>query len=142
MCGAAISLTSRALNDVGNAEVLLKIKGFIALFVQTMEVCAFPSCWLLFPNLIQGWGYSISTLDTFLLTLFDKYAELLKHRFSEDFQEVSIMCPDLFDMPLMIASVYRLSLQMTTCQWPLILVRNMKKSLTLAGSCKAKLSMM
>ncbi|KAH0597038.1 hypothetical protein MHUMG1_05347 [Metarhizium humberi] len=72
MCGAAISLTSRALNDVGNAEVLLKIKGFIALFVQTME----------------GWGYSISTLDTFLLTLFDKYAELLKHRFSEDFQEI------------------------------------------------------
>ncbi|KAG8415181.1 Rab GTPase-binding exocyst subunit S15 [Metarhizium acridum] len=48
------------------------MKGFIALFVQTME----------------GWGYSISTLDTFLLTLFDKYAELLKHRFSEDFQEI------------------------------------------------------
>ncbi|OAA44910.1 Exocyst complex subunit Sec15-like protein [Metarhizium rileyi] len=72
MCSASISLTSRALNDVSNAEVLLKIKGFIALFVQTME----------------GWGYSISTLDTFLLALFDKYAELLKHRFSEDFQEI------------------------------------------------------
>ncbi|KHO00886.1 Exocyst complex component Sec15 [Metarhizium album ARSEF 1941] len=72
MCSAAISLTSRALNDVNNAEVLLKIKGFIALFVQTME----------------GWGYSISTLDSFLLTLFDKYAELLKHRFSVDFQEI------------------------------------------------------
>jgi hypothetical protein len=27
-------------------------------------------------------------LDNFLLTLFDKYAELLKRRFSEDFQEV------------------------------------------------------
>jgi hypothetical protein len=38
MCSAAINLTSRALNDVNNAEVLLKIKGFIALFVQTMEV--------------------------------------------------------------------------------------------------------
>jgi hypothetical protein len=28
-------------------------------------------------------------LDNFLLKLFDKYAELLKKRFSEDFQEVS-----------------------------------------------------
>lgn len=38
---------------------------------------------------VQGWGYSIATLDSFLLALFDKYAELLKRRFSEDFQEVS-----------------------------------------------------
>ncbi|KAG6109793.1 hypothetical protein E4U13_005664 [Claviceps humidiphila] len=72
MCSAAINLTARALNDVSNAEVLLKIKGFIALFVQTME----------------RWGYSVTTLDIFLLKLFDKYAELLKHRFSEDFQEI------------------------------------------------------
>lgn len=38
---------------------------------------------------MKGWGYSTSTLDAFLLMLFDKYAELLKRRFSEDFQEVS-----------------------------------------------------
>ena len=38
MCSAAISLTSKALNEVSNAEILLKIKGFIALFIQTMEV--------------------------------------------------------------------------------------------------------
>ena len=37
---------------------------------------------------IQGWGYSVSVLDTFLLKLFEKYAELLKRRFSDDFQEV------------------------------------------------------
>jgi hypothetical protein len=72
MCTAAINLTSRALGDVTNAEVLLKIKGFISLFIQTME----------------GWSYSVATLDTFLLRLFDKYAELLKRRFSEDFQEI------------------------------------------------------
>lgn len=40
-------------------------------------------------RLIQGWGYAVATLDNFLLKLFDKYAELLKKRFSEDFQEVS-----------------------------------------------------
>jgi hypothetical protein len=72
MCSAAIKLTSKALNSVDNAEILLRVKGFIALFIQTME----------------GWGYSVSTLNTFLLTLFDKYAELLKDRFSEDFQEI------------------------------------------------------
>jgi hypothetical protein len=72
MCNAAIKLTSGALDTVNNAEILLKVKGFIALFIQTME----------------GWGYSVSTLDTFLLTLFDKYAELLKVRFSDDFQEI------------------------------------------------------
>ncbi|KAF7561895.1 hypothetical protein G7046_g2244 [Stylonectria norvegica] len=72
MCSAVINLTSQALNDVTNAEVLLKIKGFIALFIQTME----------------GWGYPVSSLNSFLLVLFDKYAELLKRRFSEDFQEI------------------------------------------------------
>ncbi|KAI5457927.1 exocyst complex subunit Sec15-like-domain-containing protein [Mariannaea sp. PMI_226] len=72
MCSTAIKLTSKALGSVTNAEVLLKIKGFIALFIQTME----------------GWGYTVSMLDNFLLTLFDKYAQLLKRRFSEDFQEI------------------------------------------------------
>lgn len=38
MCNAAIKLTSKALNSVSNAEELLKVKGFIALFIQTMEV--------------------------------------------------------------------------------------------------------
>lgn len=38
MCNATISLTSKALSSVSNAEELLKIKGFIALFIQTMEV--------------------------------------------------------------------------------------------------------
>ena len=72
MCTSAITLTSRSLGEISNAEVLLKIKSVYALFIQTME----------------GWGYSVAMLDNFLLTLFDKYAELLKRRFSEDFQEI------------------------------------------------------
>ncbi|PMB65489.1 Exocyst complex component sec15 [Beauveria bassiana] len=74
MCSTGINVASKALNDVTNAEVLLKIKGIVALFIQTME----------------GYGYPVSSLETFLLTLFDKYAELLRRRFSDDFQEVSI----------------------------------------------------
>jgi hypothetical protein len=38
MCQAAIGLISKALDDVDNAEVLLKIKGVIALFIQTLDV--------------------------------------------------------------------------------------------------------
>jgi hypothetical protein len=99
MCSAAINLTSRALGDVTNAEVLLKIKGVIALFIQTMEVST--DLWIVaffeaaamyiidIANEMKGYGYSVSSLDTFLLALFDKYAELLKRRFSEDFQEAS-----------------------------------------------------
>ncbi|MCJ1260229.1 hypothetical protein MMC22_000088 [Lobaria immixta] len=72
MCQTAISLISNALHEVENAEVLLKIKGVIALFIQTMD----------------SWNYPVRALDTFLLVLFEKYAELLKRRFSDDFQEI------------------------------------------------------
>lgn len=37
---------------------------------------------------IQKWGYSVSTMTDLLLTLFSKYSELLKNRFSEDFTEI------------------------------------------------------
>jgi exocyst complex component 6 len=40
MCHAAINIISKALDDVDNAEVLLKIKGVVALFIQTMDVSA------------------------------------------------------------------------------------------------------
>ena len=38
MCHTAMSLISKALDTVDNAEVLLKIKGVVALFIQTMDV--------------------------------------------------------------------------------------------------------
>ena len=38
MCHTAMGLISKALDAVDNAEVLLKIKGVIALFIQTMDV--------------------------------------------------------------------------------------------------------
>ncbi|KAI9769302.1 MAG: hypothetical protein M1835_006726 [Candelina submexicana] len=83
MCHTAITLISEALNGIDNAEVLLRIKGVIALFIQTME----------------SWDYPTSALRSFLLTLFDKYAELLKRRFSDDFQEVGNI-NDYMPMPI------------------------------------------
>lgn len=90
MCQRAITLISNALFEVTNAELLLKIKGVIALFIQTMSVKSSLSlnlCPTAKPT-SQSWGYLVRYLDAFLLTLFDKYAELLKRRFSDDFQEV------------------------------------------------------
>lgn len=43
MCQNAVSLISKALPEVDNAESLLKIKNLIALFMQTMNV-GFFSC--------------------------------------------------------------------------------------------------
>ncbi|KAL8651393.1 MAG: hypothetical protein Q9210_003280 [Variospora velana] len=83
MCQTAITLISKALYEVANAELLLKIKGVLALFIQTMS----------------SWGYPVGSLDAFLLTLFDKYAELLKRRFSDDFQEI-VSTDDYMPMPI------------------------------------------
>ncbi|TQS38837.1 hypothetical protein Golomagni_00649 [Golovinomyces magnicellulatus] len=83
MCQTAIRLISKALEEVDDAELVLKIKGVVALFVQTME----------------GWGYCITSLDKFLLTLFEKYAEILKRRFSDDFHEI-VSNDDYMPMPI------------------------------------------
>ena len=100
MCQAAVGLISRALPEVDNAEKLLKIKNLIALFMQTMNVSVFP---LLIRSRVidisfsrQTWNFPVGVFDDFLLVLFERYAELLKKRFSDDFQEVRLvpeMCP-------------------------------------------------
>ncbi|KAE9374887.1 exocyst complex subunit Sec15-like protein [Stipitochalara longipes BDJ] len=72
MVQTAMKLITKALDDVDRADVILGKKEIIALFIQTME----------------GWGYSVSALDNFLLTLFEKYADLLQKTFSDDFQEI------------------------------------------------------
>lgn len=89
MCTSAITLTSRSLGNITNAEVLLKIKSVYALFIQSME----------------GWGYTVTMLDNFLLTLFDTYADLLKRRFSEDFQEI-VSTDDYMPMAINSAEEY------------------------------------
>lgn len=117
MCRTAIALISNALVEVTNAELLLKIKGVIALFIQTMSVglsivfFAVKESGLMS---IQTWGYTVDSLDTFLLTLFDKYAELLKKRFSDDFQEASHYgSPPRFCLLIVLARLFQ---PMIICQ--------------------------
>ncbi|KAK4501654.1 hypothetical protein PRZ48_007463 [Zasmidium cellare] len=89
MCQSAVSLISSALHNIENDENLLKIKGVIALFIQTMD----------------SWGYPVNSLDSLLLTLFDKYSSLLKKRFSDDFQEI-VSTDDYMPMPINNADEY------------------------------------
>jgi exocyst complex component 6 len=83
LCQNAISLISKALPDVDNAEQLLKVKNLIALFIQTMNTWKFPT----------------SLMSGFLLSLFEKYAQLLKRRFSDDFLEI-VSTDDYMPMPI------------------------------------------
>jgi hypothetical protein len=117
MCQGAISLISSALHKIDNDDRLLKVKGVIALFIQTMD----------------SWGYSVSSLDGLLLTLFEKYSSLLKKRFSDDFQEVSFSAVVRI-CPATLTSLYRLSAQMTTCRCRLITQTSMQKSFPCRGT--------
>ncbi|KAL2816368.1 exocyst complex subunit Sec15-like-domain-containing protein [Aspergillus cavernicola] len=83
MCQTAVSLISQALHEVDNAESLLKIKNLITLFMQAMNT----------------WDFAVGTFDGLFLTLFKKYAELLKRRFSDDFQEI-VSTDDYMPMPI------------------------------------------
>lgn len=102
ICQTAITLISKALHEVTNAEVLLKIKGHIALFIQTMDVSTrskHASDTAIKLTTLQSWNYPVGALDAFLLRLFEKYAELLKRRFSDDFQEI-VSTDDYMPMPI------------------------------------------
>ncbi|PYI23314.1 putative exocyst complex component Sec15 [Aspergillus japonicus CBS 114.51] len=89
MCQVAVNLILKALREVDNAESLLKIKNLIALFMQTMNT----------------WDFPVGVFDTFLLTLFEKYADLLKKRFSDDFQEI-VSTDDYMPMPIQTIEEY------------------------------------
>jgi exocyst complex component 6 len=83
MVQSAISLISAALHGVEEDKKLLKIRGVIALFIQTMD----------------SWSYSVHGLDSLLLTLFEKYSSLLKKKFSDDCLEV-VSTDDYMPMPI------------------------------------------
>ncbi|ORY09876.1 exocyst complex subunit Sec15-like-domain-containing protein [Clohesyomyces aquaticus] len=83
LCQSIITLVTKALPTVENDDLLLKIKGRIALFMLTME----------------KWSYSVSTMNNLLHILFEKYSELLKLRFSDDFLEI-VTTDDYMPMPI------------------------------------------
>ncbi|PLB34506.1 Rab GTPase-binding exocyst subunit SEC15 [Aspergillus candidus] len=89
LCQTAVHLISQSLHEVDNAESILKIKNLIALFMQTMN----------------AWDFQVPVFDNFLLVLFGRYAELLKKRFSDDFQEI-VSTDDYMPMPIQTLEEY------------------------------------
>ncbi|ETN40223.1 uncharacterized protein HMPREF1541_04499 [Cyphellophora europaea CBS 101466] len=89
LCQRSIAAMTKTLHQVDNAEHLLNIKNLISLFIQTMN----------------SFNYNTSIISNFLLVLFDRYAELLKQRFSEDFVEI-VSTDDYMPMPIQNAEEY------------------------------------
>ncbi|RYC63374.1 hypothetical protein CHU98_g2804 [Xylaria longipes] len=83
MCSTAISLASKALSDIHNAEILVQIKGAFALFIQTME----------------GWGYSVTRLDDFLIVSTDDYMPMAINS-REEYEKVANVSWFTQDQPI------------------------------------------
>lgn len=88
MCKRIVEVVGQGLKGCGQPEVFLDSKTKVLLFVQTLEV----SCSAIFrwkAECHKGYGYNITELNGLLITLFERYSELLLRKFSTDFDEVS-----------------------------------------------------
>ncbi|POY70555.1 hypothetical protein BMF94_6469 [Rhodotorula taiwanensis] len=74
MCERVVRIVDEGLAACQEAEVFLGTKFKILTFVQTLE----------------GYGYSVSHLNSLLLTLFERYSQLLQRTFSADFEKIVI----------------------------------------------------
>ncbi|KAL7421699.1 Rab GTPase-binding exocyst subunit S15 [Cryptotrichosporon argae] len=72
MCRRIVDIVGLGLKGCGQLEVFLESKTNILLFVQTLE----------------GYGYNVAELNGLLITLFERYSELLLRKFSADFDQV------------------------------------------------------
>ncbi|GAA6046541.1 hypothetical protein JCM3770_006200 [Rhodotorula araucariae] len=72
MCERVVRIVDEGLGGCEDPEVFLGTKFKVLTFVQTLE----------------GYGYSVNQLNSLLLTLFERYSELLQRRFSADFEKI------------------------------------------------------
>ncbi|BGO99036.1 Exocyst complex component SEC15 [Rhodotorula toruloides] len=74
MCERVVKIVDEGLAGCEEAEVFLGTKFKVLTFVQTLE----------------GYGYSVSHLNSLLLTLFERYSQLLQRTFSADFEKIVV----------------------------------------------------
>ncbi|WWD17361.1 hypothetical protein CI109_101802 [Kwoniella shandongensis] len=72
MCKRIVEIMGQGLKGCSEPEVFLESKTNVLLFVQTLE----------------GYGYNITELNGLLITLFERYSELLLRKFSTDFDQI------------------------------------------------------
>ncbi|SCV67991.1 BQ2448_112 [Microbotryum intermedium] len=72
MCERVVKIVDEGLANCEDPEVFLGTKLKVLTFVQTLE----------------GYGYSVNQLNNLLLTLFERYSQLLQRKFSGDFEQI------------------------------------------------------
>ncbi|KAI5477595.1 exocyst complex component, sec15 subunit [Pseudohyphozyma bogoriensis] len=72
MCERVVRIVDEGLAGCEDPDAFLGTKFKVLTFVQTLE----------------GYGYSINQLTALLLTLFERYSELLQRKFSGDFEQI------------------------------------------------------
>ncbi|SPO31224.1 related to secretory pathway protein (exocyst complex protein Sec15) [Ustilago trichophora] len=71
MCSRVVDIVSLALRDCKDTKIYVSAKASVQTFIQTLE----------------GYSFAVGKLNVLLLTLFERYAQLLRDRFSKDFQQ-------------------------------------------------------
>lgn len=95
MCERVVRIVDEGLAGCEDPEAFLGTKFKVLTFVQTLEVRV---CFLTnyqghsYFAAFQGNGYSVNQLNHLLLTLFERYSELLQRKFSGDFEQVGHAC--------------------------------------------------
>ncbi|GAA5987052.1 hypothetical protein JCM11641_007822 [Rhodosporidiobolus odoratus] len=72
MCERVVRIVDEGLGGEEDPQVFLGTKFKVLTFVQTLE----------------GYGYSVNQLNNLLLTLFERYSQLLQRKFSGDFEQI------------------------------------------------------
>lgn len=71
MCERVVDIVSVGLRDCRDTKVFVSTKAVVQTFIMTLE----------------GFSFTVTKLNALLLTLFERYAQLLRDRFSHDFQQ-------------------------------------------------------
>jgi hypothetical protein len=95
MCKRIGEVIGGGLKGCGEPEIFLESKTNVLLFVQTLEVCL-----LKWRGWWQGYGYNVTELNGVLITLFERYSELLLRKFSADFDQI---VSEDDDQPMMVS---------------------------------------
>ncbi|KAJ1019331.1 hypothetical protein NDA13_006248 [Ustilago tritici] len=96
MCTRLVELVSLSLRDCKDTRIYVSAKTSIQLFIQTLETHGFP----------------VTKLNALLLTLFERYAHLLRDRFSQDFQRAM---QDTQHQPMVVSTREELNKVLCVC---------------------------
>lgn len=88
MCRQIGEVIGGGLKGCSEPEIFLESKTNVLLFVQTLEVGPAESILHGGHLTLKGYGYNVTELNGVLVTLFERYSELLLRKFSTDFDQI------------------------------------------------------